>query len=50
MPGVALAFLSSLEFRTAMVEADYNVLLHRPADAALSAWAGSSLDSCQKCT
>jgi hypothetical protein len=43
--GAAVAFESSPEFRTDLVEADYNVFLHRPADpASLSGWVNSSLD------
>ena len=33
-PGVALGFLTSVEYRTDLVESYYNVLLHRPPDCA----------------
>lgn len=43
--GVALSFLSSVEFRTNQFEGYYNALLHRPDDSAgISALVASSLD------
>src|SRR5262249_14583015 len=43
--GVALAFLSSQEFRLYQFEGYYEALLHRPADAGhRNTWAASALD------
>jgi hypothetical protein len=43
--GVALAFLTSPEYRTAAISADYTNLLHRPADPqGLMGWVLSGLD------
>jgi hypothetical protein len=41
----AQSLLQSQEFRTDLFEGYYNALLHRPADAALSAWVNSGLNA-----
>jgi hypothetical protein len=44
--GIALEFLTSREFRTDLVEAYYNVLLHRPSDpAGRNNWVFSGIDA-----
>ena len=44
-PGVAMAILSSSEFRTYQFEGYYNALLHRPDDmTGLGGWVSSGLD------
>jgi hypothetical protein len=43
--GVALGFLTSVEYRTDLVQSYYNVLLHRPPDApGLAFWVGIGED------
>jgi hypothetical protein len=43
--GVALVFLGTPEFRTNLIEAYYNALLHRPSDPGLRGWLSSGLDA-----
>jgi hypothetical protein len=43
--GVALEFLTGMEFRTDLAEAYYNVLLHRPSDGSAAGWPATGLNA-----